>query len=383
MLRCRLAVLAICLCGFAAPVFAQTITQPFSGDNQKASVTQWIGPVRVTVDYSSPDVHGPAGEDRAGKIWGGLVPFGLHDLGFNDCKECPWRAGANENTVFTVSHDVMIEGQRLPAGSYGLHMIADASEWTVIFSKNSTSWGSYTYDPAEDALRVKVSPSKTEYHEWLTYEFTDRQPDKATVALKWENLQVPLRISVENIHDVYIAQIKRELRDRHGFSWINWLAAAEYCLDKKTHLKDGLYFADRAVNWEGIGSANFRTLAMLARLQLANGMKEEARKTLARAMEPAGAGTIDIHMLGRQLQIQGENRLALTVFETNARRSPNAWPVNLGMARGLAATGQPQRAIAYARKALPQAPDELNRKNIENLIQQWQDSAAKEKTAAK
>jgi hypothetical protein len=98
------------------PAGAQTITQPYSGDNQKASVTQWIGPVRLTVDYSSPTFTVPSGEDRAGKIWGGLVPYGLHDLGFNDCKQCPWRAGANQNTVFSVSHDVVVEGRSSKPG---------------------------------------------------------------------------------------------------------------------------------------------------------------------------------------------------------------------------------------------------------------------------
>ena len=82
---------------------AQTVTLPPSGDNQRGQVTQQIGMVKVSVEYSSPDVHGPNGEDRRGKIWGALVPYGIYDLGFNNRKG-PWRAGANENTVFTVSH---------------------------------------------------------------------------------------------------------------------------------------------------------------------------------------------------------------------------------------------------------------------------------------
>ena len=366
-------VLAALVCAAAAS--AQSITRPTSGDNQKASVSQWIGPVRVTVDYSSPDVHGPGGEDRTGKIWGGLVPYGLHDLAFNDCKQCPWRAGANRNTVFTVSHDVMVEGQKLPAGAYGLHMLADPEEWTVIFSKNSTSWGSYSYDPAEDALRVKVKPAKSEYHEWLTYEFTDRQPDKTTVALKWENLQVPVRIAVDGIEDLYVAQMKRELRDFDGFSWVNLVAAADYCLGHKTHPRDALWFADRAVNWQGAGVANFQTLTTLARAQLANGMKDDAARTIARALSPADATVLQVHQFGRGLQAQGENQLALTVFENNAKKHPNTWPVNLGLARGHSALGDKQKAIAFARKALPQAPDELNRKNIESLIAQWEKPA--------
>ena len=92
--------------------------------------------------------------------------------------------------------------------------------------------GRYTYDPAEDALRVNgETASESEYREWLTYEFTDRQPDRATVALEWERLQVPIKIAVEHVDDLYVAQIKRELRNRDGYSWDNWEAAAEYCLD--------------------------------------------------------------------------------------------------------------------------------------------------------
>ncbi|MEA2488533.1 MAG: hypothetical protein QOH21_325, partial [Acidobacteriota bacterium] len=130
----------------APAALAQNLTLPPSGDNQKSTVAQNIGPVRVSIDYSSPNVHGPSGEDRRGKIWGTLVPYGLTNLGFGTCKECPWRAGSNQNTVFTVSNDVTIEGQPLPAGRYGLHMIVNPDEWTLIFSKNADSWGSFYYD---------------------------------------------------------------------------------------------------------------------------------------------------------------------------------------------------------------------------------------------
>jgi hypothetical protein len=122
----------------AGPALAQGLTLPPSGDNQRATVTQQIGPVKVSVDYSSPRVHFH-GQERRGKIWGQLVPYGLSDLGFNNCTSCPWRAGANMNTVFTTSNDVVIEGKPLPAGSYGLHMIPGEKEWTVIFSKDSSS----------------------------------------------------------------------------------------------------------------------------------------------------------------------------------------------------------------------------------------------------
>ena len=131
-----------------------------------------MGLVKVIIVYSSPDVTGPNGESREGNIWGQLVPYGMNNLRFGTAEESPWRAGANENTIIEFSHDVMIEGQSLAAGEYGLHMIAEPEEWTIIFSNNSTAWGSYSYDAAEDALRVKVKPVDSEFTEWLTYDFS-------------------------------------------------------------------------------------------------------------------------------------------------------------------------------------------------------------------
>ena len=128
----RIAALVVAAC-VALPLAAaaQLVTLPPDGDNQKASVSQWIGLVEVTITYNSPDVTGPDGSDRTGKIWGQLVPYGMANLGFGTCGgECPWRAGANENTVFRVSHDVKVEGLPLPAGSYGFHIIPGPEEWT-------------------------------------------------------------------------------------------------------------------------------------------------------------------------------------------------------------------------------------------------------------
>ena len=82
-------------------LFAQSVTLPTSGGNQKAEVSQWIGPVKVTINYSSPKVHAPDGTDRKGHIWGELVPYGLNNLGFGTSTAAPWRAGANENTTIT------------------------------------------------------------------------------------------------------------------------------------------------------------------------------------------------------------------------------------------------------------------------------------------
>lgn len=351
---------------------AQAISVPPSGDNQKSSVTQHIGVVKVTIDYSSPDVHAPDGSDRRGKIWGELVPYGAPDDPFGTCTECPWRAGANQNTVITVSHDVKVEGQPLPAGRYGLFMEPGKEEWTLIFSKNADSWGAYFYDPKEDALRVKVKPSKAEYNEWLTYEFTDRKPSSATAALKWEELQVPFTITVDNATDLHLARIRDELRNFQGFNWQNWVAAANYALQAKRN-EDALEFANAAVNRQFVGVENFETLSMLARAQEAAGKTADAAATRTKALSHYTAGPIEVHGYGRQLLQQGKKDEALKVFELNAKRHPNAWPVHVGLARGYSAVGRYKDALKHAKLALAQAPDEVNKKTLSDGIKKLEE----------
>ncbi len=153
----------VLLCGLVCSVCqAQTITltAPPNGDNQKSAVTQWIGLASVTITYRGPDVHAPDGSDRKGHIWGELVHYGLKDPdGFGTSLASPWRAGANEITSVTFSHDVLINGKSIKAGTYGLFLLLEQDRpWTWIFSSNATSWGAYYYTPDEDVLRVEATP---------------------------------------------------------------------------------------------------------------------------------------------------------------------------------------------------------------------------------
>jgi hypothetical protein len=360
----------------ASPLSAQSgLTLPPDGNNEFGSVTQGIGLVRVTIQYNSPHVHSPAGEDRHGKIWGGLVPYGMASLGFGTCgDQCPWRGGANENTTFTTSHDVKVQGQALPAGTYGVHFIPGPEEWTIVFSKNNSSWGSFFYDAKEDALRVKARPEKSEYREWLTYEFTERKPDRATAALEWEDLQLPFTIAVDDIAGIYVDNLRRELRSSPGFSWKNWTAAARYCLENKKNLEEAMIWADKGAHLLGIGQENLTSLGTLSEIQAANGQAEEARKTLDRGLNLPSTTPLEIYQYGRSLQAQKKNEEAMKIFQLNAKRFPSAWPVHLGLARGHAALGHKKEALAEAHLAVKQAPDENIRKNAEALIQQIEGS---------
>jgi hypothetical protein len=355
------------LFALAATASAQTLTLPPNGDNQRAEVTQYLGLVRVSIEYSSPDVHGPNGEDRRGRIWGGLVPWGIHDLGFNNRKG-PWRAGANENTVLSVSHDVQIEGRPLPAGRYGLHMLADPQEWTLIFSKNASSWGSFTYDPGEDALRVTVKPEKAPYREWLTYDFSDRRPDRATAALLWEEVRVPFTISVPDLPALYIDSLRKELRNAQGFTWQNWTAAAQYLLQQNRNLEEALVWAENAISLQFTGQTNFTTLSTKAQVLEALKRSGEASALMAKALDHPTAQAAEIHQYGRRLLTQGKPKEALAVFQKNAQRFGDAWPVHVGLARGHSAAGDFKTALRHAEIALGQAPDALNRKSLEDAV---------------
>jgi len=364
------ALLAAVLAAPSLPALAaQGLTLPPNGENPQASVTQAIGPVRVTIDYSSPRVVRGT-NDRRGKIWGELVPYGLSDLGLNGCTSCPWRAGANENTTFTTTHDVKVQGRPLPAGTYGLHMIPGKDEWTVVFSKDAASWGSYWYDPKNDALRVATKAAKGPYREWLTYEFVEREPAKATVALEWEELSIPLTVAVDDVNQLWVEGMRKDLRQWSGFFWQSWVQAAQFCAQQKVNLPEALAWAERATKNDGYvsGEENFTTLSTLARLQALNGKETDAEKTFQKALEHRTAGPIDIHQAGRRLLQDGKKEEALRVFQLNAKRYPNQWPVHVGLMRGYAAVGQTKKALEEAKLAIAQAPDDPNRKSLEAVV---------------
>src|SRR5208283_1670778 len=210
---------------------AQSFVLDLPLQSQRAEISQRIGITDITISY-----HRPLVNDR--KVWGNLVPYGK-----------VWRAGANENTTITFSDPVQIEGKPLDRGTYGLHMIPNADEWTIIFSKNSTSWGSFTYDPAEDALRVPVKPQSADMHNALTYDFDQLKPDSAVVELEWEKLAVPFKVSVD-VHDVVEASLKEQLRNLSQYTWMSWDEAANYFLTEKIALDDALTYANKSIENE-------------------------------------------------------------------------------------------------------------------------------------
>src|SRR5437016_2840849 len=276
--------------------------------SQRASVTQRIGLTDITITYHRPAVGGR-------EIWGKTIPYGK-----------VWRAGANENTTITFTDDVTVEGKPLAAGSYGLHTFPDKDQWTIIFSKNSTSWGSFSYDEKEDALRVSVKPHAAEPFETLTYTFDDVKPDSAVATLRWEKLAVPFQIGVD-VKAVVLRSIKNELRSVGGFTWAGFDEAVNWCLDNNYELEQALKWEDQSIQNE----ERFENLETKSRVLKAMNRNDEADKVLALALDKASA--IQLYVYARGLQRQGNAKRAFELYPLVPKKDTKAWIGHLATAR--------------------------------------------------
>ena len=311
---------------------AQSFVLDLPRPSQRAQITQRVGITDVTISY-----HRPLVNDR--KVWDALVPYGK-----------VWRAGANENTTISFSDPVKIDGKPLDKGTYGLHMIPTADQWTIIFSKNSTSWGAFTYNEAEDALRVSVKPQATEMHNALTYDFDQLQPDSAVVVLQWEKVAVPFKVGVD-VHDIVQASLKQQLRNLSQYTWMSWDDAANYLLAEKVALDDALNYSNKSIENEDRYDNEMTKSQLLAALN----RKEEAAAAEKKAL--AMASPLQVHLYARQLQGQKRPDEAYVIFRDNAKKHPELWFVHSGLARIYSSQGKFDDAAKEMKLALEKAPD--------------------------
>jgi tetratricopeptide (TPR) repeat protein len=348
---------------FSLSAFSQiTLTQLPSGGNKRAFVKEQVGLADVSIQYSRPGVKG-----RQGKIWGQLIPVGFVDQGFGTSKAAPWRAGANENTIISFSNDVTIEGKPLKAGTYGFFIAYDSIEPTLIFSKNSSSWGSFYYDDKEDVLRVKVKPVQLPAPvEWLRYEFIDQSENSATVALEWENLRIPFKVETNYVAN-QLESFRKELRTERGFYWLAWNQAAQWCLQRNTNLEQALEWADSAAGPSFGGANQFTAQATKAQVLYKLGRQAEGDAIMKTALPLASM--VELHQYGRSLLTQKKPKEAMEVFQMNYKKNPAEFTTMVGMARGYSANADYKNALKFASQALPLAPNEMNKKFLTDAVE--------------
>ncbi len=339
-------------------------TEP-DGGNKKASVFEQIGIVKITIAYSRPGVKG-----REGNIWNTPVAhYGFVDLGHGTSTAAPWRAGANENTTMSFSHPVKIEGKDLPAGAYGFFISLGEQESTLIFSKISNSWGSFYYDPTEDALRVTVkNQSLDKSVEWLKYEFINQTDNSATIALSWEKRMIPFKVEAD-VQGLQIASFKSDFRTTRPAD--DYVQAANYCLENNIELEQALAWMDRGIYFRIMGEKNFRTLSTKAAILIKMNRVDEAKKVMEEAL-PMGT-MIDIHQYARTLLNAKQTQEAFKIYKSNYEKYPNEFTANVGMGRGYSAMGEYKKALSYMKVALPKAPNNFYKNAIETMIKKLEE----------
>ncbi len=237
--------------------FAQDFRTPRPSPD--ATVSQYVGVTKITVDYSSPAV-----KDR--KIWGELVPFGQ-----------VWRTGANEATTITFTDAVSISGNELSAGTYGIHTVPNANEWEVIFSKDVSVDGSSTFDPKKEVFRIKVKPEDHHFMERMTFLFTDATENSVNVVLAWEKIKVAFKVEVKT-QDLTLQKA------RDAFKWNQLMAGATYCLENNVNLEEGFKWIQAST----LINENYWNTRILAQYYGKMNKKPEAISEMEKAIELGG-----------------------------------------------------------------------------------------------
>ena len=334
--------------------FAQAVTSPRPA-SPAATISQTVGISTVTVSYSRPAVKGR-------EIWGTLVPYGWNVQAFGAGNEAPWRAGANENTVIRFSHPAMVEGQAVPAGSYGLFFVINKdNSGELILSKEFRSWGSFFYDPKQDFMRVKIQLRDVPQTEVLTYNFSNATRTSAELALDWEKKEFPVKIEFA-VDDIVIANATQELKGPTGFNWLGYFSAANYILQNKVNLEQGMAWIDKAI----IMNNSFLTLNVKSGILKEMGKNTEADNVMNDAVNVSTEA--ELNQYADQMLTAKQQDKAIELFVLNAQRhpkSPNVWD---SLGEGYALKGDKKNAVASFKKSLSMNPPANVKENSEKYL---------------
>lgn len=290
-----------CLFVFCVAVSASAqIVVPIPRPSQKASVMQRIGATDVTITYSRPAVKGR-------KIWGDPLPEQTTSVKgeatLDDQNKRPkeaaivpnghiWRTGADDATLFVISDEVLVNGQKLVGGTYSLHTIPGKDEWTIVFNGTSNQWGSFNYDPAKDTLRVKAKPQwVNESQEWLEFQIDPVADDTARVNLRWEKISVPFTVKVPDVPAATLARLKTTVAGAKAEDWRTPMQAGNYLINNTNPADDaqGMAWIEQSIKVK----ETFQNLSAKANALYKVGKKEEAFAAGDQAIQRGKADKVD------------------------------------------------------------------------------------------
>jgi len=310
-----------------------------------ASLSQVVGVTKFEVNYHRPAVNGR-------QVWGSLVPY-----------DQVWRAGANENTTVSFSTAVTVNGTKLDAGTYGLHMIPTTGDWTVIFSRQSHAWGSFSYDAKEDAARVTAKPEPAALQERLGFSFDEPTANSVVLALRWEKLRVPVEIRIDVARTV-LDDFRTQLRGLPRFGWQGWNQAANWAAQNGIDLDDANGWVDRSISMHR-NFTNLRTKALVLSKQ---GNAAESEKLTKEAFSVATEAELNAY----GYQLIGERKVdeAIAIFQKNVKDHPESWNAHDSLAEAYATKGDKKKAIESYSKALSLTKVEDQKSRISTTIEQ-------------
>ncbi|MEZ4972600.1 MAG: DUF2911 domain-containing protein [Cyclobacteriaceae bacterium] len=325
-----LVVFFLFVAGFASAQSPVLYTRP----SQMAKVLQRIGTTDIEVVYHSPLAKGR-------KIFGDIVPYNEKVNGV----EWPWRAGANENTTISFTHDVEINGNPLKAGTYGLHIFVSEKEWTLAFSNQYQAWGNFNYQAEEDALRVKVTPGTAEMQDWLSYDFSNPEPESVTLSLRWEQTKASFKIST-NVDRNILADLNKIEAKKANHLYM--MASLTLKLDS-TDTNDAMMLVDESLALErSLGNSLLK--ADLLRL---TGKKTEAEQVKKAAISASTANELFTYAM----KLDGESKSGvMELLKLNQSRHPEDWFSYMGYANYYMTREDYKNAVAYFEKTLEYAP---------------------------
>ncbi|WP_034045239.1 DUF2911 domain-containing protein [Wocania ichthyoenteri] len=343
---------------FSFSTFAQLNTPRGS---QQATISQRIGVSDVSITYSRPSVNGR-------KVWGKLVPYGMNNLGFGTSTAAPWRAGANENTTITFTHNAKVEGNPIKAGTYGLHFEVKADDTaTLILSHDAEAWGSYFYDKSKDALRAEIKTITVPHHELLTFEFNNVAANSATATLAWEKKGFPINVSFD-VTDIVLNDFRTKFKGQDGFQRQNWEQAARFSLGNGGDLNEALKWIDGAIAGNFYSQKTFNNLAIKGQILNKLGRADEYAVLMDEAS--AMANTNQLNTLGYQMMgIKDFNR-ALEYFKLNVENNPKNANVYDSLGECYKNMGDKKNAIKNFKKSLSLNPPANVKANSEKHLKE-------------
>jgi len=275
--------------------------------SQKAKLVQTVGTTDISVTYSRPAVKGRL-------VYGDWPGGGTGEATIDNAGQRPagaplvawgrvWRTGADEATMFVVNDDVMINGQPLTAGTYSLHSVPGKDEWTFIFNKDDGQWGSFSYDAAKDALRVKSKPTwVADSAEFLSFSSDAITPDTATINLRWEKLSVPFTVQVKDVVGSTINRLRAYAAAAKADEFAQPLSAAMYAKQNKRDAEAAAWFAqaEKAVDAAIAAKPTFANYRAKSNILFNAGKTQAALAATEKAIEVGKTEKADVAALEKR-----------------------------------------------------------------------------------